>query len=619
MSNILKNNVWQLLVAHKAKLANLKLKSLFIQDNLPDNTKPRFDTFSLEAAELFLDYSKQRVLPETMSLLLQLAESVDIAAKRDAMFSGATINSTEQRAVLHTALRDPSARAVIVDGVNIKPLICTAMQRVERCVTEVRSGVWQGYSNQSIKAIVNIGIGGSDLGPAMATAALSPYTMRELEYYFVSNIDAAHINETLRRLDPATTLFIVASKTFTTQETLCNALTAKKWLLDSVAAAAPTNASANVNQSADAQNAISAAERAVLRHFIAVTAKPERARAFGIEEENIYPFWDWVGGRYSLWSAIGLSLAIAIGMENFKALLAGAHAMDNHFQNAPYATNMPVIMALLGIWNINFWHNATYAVIPYSQYLNLLPFYLQQLEMESNGKHVRLDGAAVNYATAPITWGAVGTNGQHAFHQLLMQGTQTVPVDFIVAARSNNDVGDHHTLLVANCLAQSQALMQGRSAAEAFDEICMQQERDSQASRGSDTTGRAGNGSAGKVMSAAEARQLAEHKAIAGDVPSSTIMLPQLTPRALGALLALYEHKTFVQGVIWDINSFDQWGVELGKQLANKIATKMGLGDVKHKDENSKDGDGNSAILGYDDASIDSSTRGLMQRFYKLR
>lgn len=577
--------IWQALSEHKAKLEKLHLKDLFAQDTENSQNNQRFSTFSLTAAELFLDYSKQRVLPETIDLLCQLATHANVAAKRDEMFAGAIMNPTEQRAVLHTALRDLSAQPVIVDGENVKPLIHDVMQRLTTCVTAIRTKAWRGYSGKPIKAIVNIGIGGSDLGPAMAAAALTPYTARELEYYFVSNIDGTHISEVLRCVDPATTLFIVASKTFTTQETLTNALTAKDWLLNSAMANANNGTNANVNANAtinvntnNSNLRASGADDVIKHHFIAVTAKPERAVAFGIAAANVYPFWDWVGGRYSLWSAIGISLAIAIGMENFRTLLAGAYAMDEHFKSAPYQQNMPVLLALLGIWNINFWDSATHAVIPYDQYLHLLPFYLQQLEMESNGKRVHLDGTPVQHATAPIIWGSVGTNGQHAFHQLLMQGTQTVPVDFIVAANSHNPIGNHHMLLVANCLAQSQALMCGR------DNIAAQ----------------------------------SPHKVILGDVPSNTIVLPQLTPYTLGALLALYEHKTFVQGIIWHINSFDQWGVELGKQLANTIVSELSAFNATTATAAIGAEKSLTAKPNSERPTLDSSTQGLMQRLHDL-
>jgi glucose-6-phosphate isomerase len=538
-----KNDIWQLLAAEKSKLASLPVKDLFVTD------AARFNKFSLETTGLFLDYSKQRVLPETLNLLCQLAQEADVGGARNAMFSGQIINATEQRAVLHTALRDVGDKSVVVDGVDVKSLIREVFARMEQCTKMVRDGKWLGYDGRPIKAIVNIGIGGSDLGPAMAVAALTPYTLRHLDYYFVSNIDATHISEVLRKCDPATTLFIVASKTFTTQETLHNATTAKKWVL---------------------QNADNA-DYAIQRHFIAVTAKPDRAQEFGISAANIYPFWDWVGGRYSIWSAIGLSLALAVGMDNFRDFLVGAHAMDEHFKQQPLATNMPVIMALLGVWNIDFWQTATQAVIAYDQYLHLLPAYLQQLDMESNGKRVRVDGSNVTCPTAPVLWGGVGTNGQHAYHQLLLQGTQIVPVDFIIAAQSHNDIGDHHSLLVANCFAQSQALMCGKNQEEVMAELLAQ------------------------GLSDVDAKKLAPHKIILGNVPSNTIMLSKLTPHTLGALLALYEHKVFVQGIIWGINSFDQWGVELGKQLANKIAPQLRKGKLEE--------------------TLDSSTAGLIKRY----
>jgi glucose-6-phosphate isomerase len=541
-----KENIWSLLEIARNELASSHLKDFFAED------ATRFSKFSLEAAGLFLDYSKQYILPETFNLLCRLAQEADIVGRREAMFSGKAINVTEQRAVLHTALRDLSDKPIMVDGVNVKPQITEVFVRVEQCVQKIRDGKWLGYDGRAIKTIVNIGIGGSDLGPAMAVMALTPYTLRDLEYYFVSNIDATHISEVLRKCDPATTLFVVASKTFTTQETLCNANTAKKWLL----------------QKCDN------AETAIQHHFIAVTAKPERAKEFGVASTNIYPFWDWVGGRYSVWSAIGLSLAIAIGMDNFRSFLAGAHAMDEHFYTQPLATNMPIIMAVLGIWNINFWQCATQAVIPYDQYLSLLPSYLQQLDMESNGKHVRIDGTNISYKTAPVLWGGVGTNGQHAFHQLLLQGTQTVPVDFIIAAQSHNDIDSHHELLVANCFAQSQALMRGKNQTEIIDELIEQ------------------------GFAPDDAKTLAPHKVIVGNVPSNTIMLSKLTPYSLGALLALYEHKVFVQGIIWGINSFDQWGVELGKQLANKIALQLQVN-----------------MLSEVDMTLDSSILGLIQRY----
>lgn len=537
------NDIWRLLGAEKNKLSSLHLKDLFVQDTA------RFSRFSLEAAGLFLDYSKQRILPEIMALLCQLAQQAGVVEACEAMFSGEVVNTTEHRAVLHTALRDSSDRPIMVDGDDVKPEINDVLARMEQCAQLVRNKEWLGHDGRPIESIVNIGIGGSDLGPAMAVTALTPYVSRDLEYHFVSNIDPTHISEVLRRCNPATTLFIVASKTFTTQETLRNAMCAKQWVLQNVD---------NV-------------EEAIKRHFVAVTAKPKRAIEFGIATTNIYPFWDWVGGRYSVWSAIGLSLAIAIGMDNFRDFLAGANALDKHFQTQPLSNNMPVIMAVLGIWNNNFLQASTQAVIPYDQYLSLLPAYLQQLEMESNGKRVCVNGQEVAHSTAPVIWGGVGTNGQHAYHQLLMQGTQMVPVDFIVAAKSHNDIHENHLLLVSNCLAQGQALMCGKQRDEVLAELSEQ------------------------GVSKENIERLLSHKIILGNVPSSTIMLSQLTPYTLGALLALYEHKVFVQGVIWGINSFDQWGVELGKCLANKIVSQL--------------------RNGVSDECLDSSTAGLIKYY----
>lgn len=523
MESLTKTKTWLELKAQKDLMQKQSMRDLFAAD------PQRFDKFSLNAAGLFLDYSKNHISDEVRGLLCDLAEEAKLAEKREEMFSGGIINNTEKRAVLHTALRNPNNDQIMVDGENVMPQINSALQKMRHFSEMVRSGVWTGFSNKPITAIVNIGIGGSDLGPAMVASALKPYIAAQLSCHFVSNIDATHIAETLKHLDPETTLFIVASKTFTTQETLRNAETARDWIFKK----APDK------------------KEAIRRHFVAVSARPERVVQFGIDVENVFPFWDFVGGRYSLWSAIGLSIALAIGFENFKELLAGAHAMDEHFYNAEFSQNMPIILAVLGIWHINFWDMRTQAVIPYDQYLRLLPAYLQQLDMESNGKHVDKNGATINYATAPVVWGVPGTNGQHAFHQLLLQGTQVVPIDFILPLRSHNPVGNHHLLLVANCLAQSQAMMQGKNLAEITAELTA------------------------SGMDADQAQKLAVHKVIAGNVPNNVILTDKITPHSLGALLALYEHKIFVQGVIWRINSFDQWGVELGKQLANNLVPKL--------------------------------------------
>lgn len=506
---------WQALSQHSQDIANLSIKAEFA------NNPQRFTDFSLEAAGIFLDYSKNRITKTTMELLCQLAHSCQVETIRDQMFHGDAINITENRAVLHTALRNPGDTPAAP-----MQLIKAELARITKYVNQIRN-------DNNITDVVNIGIGGSDLGPAMVTSALKPYHDK-ITAHFVSNIDATHIAETIKYLNPRTTLFVIASKTFTTQETLTNAITAREWLLTQIP---HTNEAQLVKQ-----------------HFIAVTAKPERAVEFGIDADNVFPMWDWVGGRFSLWSAIGITIALTIGMDNFNQLLAGAHAMDQHFQQAPLAQNLPVILALIGIWNINFLHAPTQAILPYDQYLSLFPAYLQQLEMESNGKRVDLDNQVVNYSTAPIIWGAVGTNGQHAFHQLLMQGTQLVPVDFIMPLNSHNPINKHHLLLYANCLAQSQALMCGQDQPE--QPLCKQ---------------------------------------IPGNVPNNFISMHQLTPASLGALVAAYEHKVLVQGIIWHINSFDQWGVELGKKIANKLVP----------------------ILEQEvtDASLDSSTQGLINRY----
>ena len=502
---------------HYKQLANTHMRDLF------NENANRFTEFSLTAANLFLDYSKNRITKQTIDLLCKLAEDANLAKHIEQMFSGQIINTTEKRAVLHTALRNPHGASIILDGQNIMSEIRASRIKMLECAENIRHGKW--------KDVVNIGIGGSDLGPAMASCALTPYQANNINLHFISNVDGTQITETLKYLNPETTLFIIASKTFTTQETLCNANTAKEWLEQKLTLKNP-----------------------IKDHMFAVTAKPERAVEFGINDKHIFPFWDWVGGRYSLWSAIGLPIAIAIGADQFQEFLVGAHNMDDHFQNTSFEKNMPVIMALLGIWNINFFNTKTHAVLPYDQYLHLLPAYLQQLEMESNGKHIGINGKPVQHATAPIIWGSVGTNGQHAFHQLLLQGTQQVPVDFIIPLKSHNPIGQHHTLLFANCLAQSQALMQGKTETEIIQELLDQ---------GMDETG---------------AKQLAPHKIIPGNVPSNTILTDKITPATLGALIALYEHKVFVQGVIWGINSFDQWGVELGKQLTKNIIPNLQKG-----------------------------------------
>ncbi len=542
MSETSKSAVWQKLQQHYQNMADKRISDLFKEDS------KRYDEFTFEAAGLFLDYSKNLVTAETMKLLVQLAETVKIQEQAERMFTGAKINITENRAVLHTALRNPNADAsIMVDGDNVMPQIHTTLDKMLKTAENIRKGKWHGQTKKAITDVVNIGIGGSDLGPAMVYEALKPYAAENITCHFVSNVDSTHIVETLKYLNPETTLFIVSSKTFTTQETLTNANTAREWLEQKLSA------------------------KAVAKHMIAVTAAPKYAEEFGIETNNIYPFWDWVGGRYSLWSAIGFSIAIAVGAANFQELLAGAFAMDQHFRTAPLTQNMPVVLGLIGIWNSNFLGAKTQAILPYDQSLHLLPAYLQQLEMESNGKHVDINGKDLDYTTAPVIWGSAGTNGQHAFHQLLMQGTQLVPADFILPLKSQNPIGQHQMFLVANCLAQSQALMQGKSESQVIQELL------------------------DSGLDEVEARKLAPHKVIPGNNPSSTITMDKLTPETLGALIALYEHKVFVQGVIWNINSFDQWGVELGKQLTKNIIPPLqGASEID---------------------SLDASTQALIQRY----
>ncbi|MEQ1590862.1 MAG: glucose-6-phosphate isomerase [Thiobacillaceae bacterium] len=509
---------WKALAAHMKLMRGFDMRCAFTGDT------QRFKALSLTLEGLLLDYSKNRVTPETLNLLAQLARETGVEGMRTAMFEGEPINFTEHRAVLHTALRDPERELLLVDGVNVMPMIRDVQDRMRRFTHAVHSGKWRGHTGKPIKDIVNIGIGGSDLGPAMVCMALRAYAHPGLRVHFVSNLDPTHLASTVARLDPETTLFIIASKTFTTLETLANAHSARVWLLDHL------------------QD-----ETAVAKHFIALSTNTLAVQAFGIDAENMFEFWDWVGGRYSLWSAIGLSIALAVGWTHFMALLNGAHAMDTHFREAPLDQNMPVIMGLLGVWYANFWDTDTYAVFPYDQRLVLLPPFLQQLDMESNGKNVSRNNRKVNYNTGPILWGAPGTNGQHAFFELVHQGTRLIPTDFLVAVENSMPLGDQHEWLLANCLAQTEALLVGKSKAVAKAEL------------------------KALGLSSAEAEALAEHKVFPGNRPSNTLLYQRLDPYTLGMLIALYEHKVFVQGVVWGINSFDQWGVELGKQLAPPI------------------------------------------------
>ena len=489
----------------------------------------RAEKFSLQFDNLLLDYSKNRIVDETLELLVSLARETGVEQLRDRMFAGEAINLTEQRAVLHTALRNHSNTGVLVDGTDVMPAVNRVLMQMREFSDSVRNGEWHGYSGERIKDVVNIGIGGSDLGPLMVCEALKSYRHPELRLHFVSNVDGTQISETLKQLQPESTLFIVASKTFTTQETLTNAHTARDWFMRQVGD-----------------------ESAIASHFAAVSTNSEQVAAFGIDTANMFEFWDWVGGRYLLWSAIGLPIALAIGMDRFEQLLNGAHQMDQHFRNAPLEQNMPVLLALIGIWYHNFFGAESYAVEPYDQYMHRFPAYLQQLDMESNGKSVSRDGAPIDdYTTGAILWGEPGTNGQHAFFQLLHQGTRLVPTDFLVPIQSHNPIGNHHTLLLANCFAQSEALMRGKTEAEARAELTAQGMEDDDLER------------------------LLPHKIFAGNRPSNTLLFQQLDPHMLGMLIALYEHKVFVQGIIWNINSFDQWGVELGKQLASTIADEL--------------------------------------------
>jgi glucose-6-phosphate isomerase len=514
--------VWQDLQSHFEQIGRQHMRDMFAADSR------RFEKFSLRFEDILLDYSKNRISEETLKLLLRLARDCGVESRRDQMFAGEKINNTEGRAVLHTALRNRSDRPVWVDGEDVMPAVRSELDHVRVFSEEVRSGQWLGYSGKQITDVVNIGIGGSDLGARMVCTALKPYRHDVLKVHFVSNVDGTHISEVLRELNPESTLFIVASKTFTTLETMANADTARNWLLKSVAD-----------------------EAAIARHFVAISTNARAVSAFGIDTRNMFRFWDWVGGRYSLWSVIGLPIALAIGMDAFEELLDGAHAMDVHFQTAPLEQNMPVILAMLGIWYINFFGTETQAVLPYDQYLNKLVDFLQQLDMESNGKSVRKGGQPVRYATGPVVWGSAGTNGQHAYYQLIHQGTRLIPCDFLAAAITHNPVGDHHRLLLANFFAQPEALMLGRTAEQA--RALLQQ----------------------SGMDEVTLELRLPHMVFEGNRPSNVMLYRQLTPRTLGSLLAMYEHKVFVQGVIWDVDSFDQWGVELGKILAQQVLPEL--------------------------------------------
>lgn len=517
MTELTQCAAWRALDAHALQLRSRHLRELFAEDPV------RFERFSFDLDDLLVDFSKQRLTRETVDLLLDLARTVKLEHWRDRMFAGDAINTTEQRAVLHVALRNLTNQPVTVDGKDVMPEVRTERARLRDFVGKVRDGQWRGATGEKITDVVNIGIGGSDLGPAMVTEALWPYTRKNLRSHFVSNVDGAHLSRVLRDLEPATTLFIIASKTFTTEETMCNAGSARAWLVASLD------------------------EAAVGKHFVAVSTNAAAVSAFGIDTANMLGFWDWVGGRYSLWSAIGLPVALACGYQNFEHMLDGAGQMDRHFQTAPLGQNLPVLLGLVGVWNRNFLGASTLAVLPYDQRLARLSAYLQQADMESNGKSMRRDGHRVDYATAPVVWGEAGTNGQHAFFQMLHQGTEMIPSDFILAAESGTPLGDHQQRLIANCLAQTEALAFGKTPEEARSDLVNQ-------------------GLRGRELD-----EMLPHRLFPGNQPSTTILHRKLTPLALGRLIALYEHKIFVQGIVWSINSFDQWGVELGKQLAKKI------------------------------------------------
>jgi len=537
---------WKKLSTHYKENKHVTLQQLF------SNDPNRYNKFSCCTKDLVLDYSKNRITEKTMDLLVALAKECQLEEARSLFFAGASINATEHRAVLHTALRNFSGKAVYVAGKNVMPDVKKVMRQMKSFCERIHQGKHRGYTGKRIKYIVNIGIGGSDLGPLMVTEALKPYWKKGIETFFVSNVDGSHIAETLKKVNPEETLFLIASKTFTTQETMTNAFTARNWFLKKAKK-----------------------ESYIAKHFVALSTNEKEVLRFGIDSKNMFAFWDWVGGRYSLWSAIGLSIALTIGFDSFSELLKGAHHMDTHFKETPLKENMPVILALLGIWYTNFFGAQTEAILPYDQYLHRFPAYFQQGNMESNGKQIDRAGRPVSYATGPIIWGEPGTNGQHAFYQLIHQGTPMIPCDFIAAAQSHNPIGDHHPKLMSNFFAQTEALLQGKSASEVKQELKKQ------------------------GLGPAEIKKLTPFKVFKGNKPTNSILIKKLTPFALGELIALYEHKIFTQGIIWNIYSFDQWGVELGKQLANKILPELV---------------DNTAIK-----SHDSSTNGLINAYKKMR
>jgi glucose-6-phosphate isomerase len=546
MSRLTESGIWKALQEHYREVEPLHMRDLFAKD------PSRFDKFHLQFNDILVDYSKNRITEETMRLLYALAREVQLDRWIERMFSGEKINVTENRAVLHVALRNRANRPIYVDGKDVMAEVNASLEHMREFTEAVRSGRWRGYTGKAITDIVNIGIGGSDLGPVMVTEALRPYGKPDLRVHFVSNVDGTHIAETLKRVHPETTLFSIASKTFTTQETLVNAHTAREWFL---------------RQAHD--------EAAIAKHFVALSTNEKEVVKFGIDPKNMFVFWDWVGGRYSLWSAIGLSIALYIGMDNFEELLTGAFEMDEHFRNTPFEQNIPVTLGLLGVWYNNFFGAQTHAILPYDQYMHRFPAYFQQGDMESNGKRVDRDGHVVDYSTGPIIWGEPGTNGQHAFYQLIHQGTKLIPCDFLAPIETHNPVGEHHKILLSNFFAQTEALMRGKTEEEVRREL--------------EAAG----------MSGEALERLVPHKVFPGNRPTNSILVQKITPRTLGSLIAMYEHKIFTQGIIWNINSFDQWGVELGKQLAKAILPEL---------------EGNQEVTGHD-----SSTNGLINHYKRHR
>jgi glucose-6-phosphate isomerase len=537
---------WKKLSSHCKTMKKRQMREIFINDTR------RFSKFSLTFEDIAVDYSKNILSGKTLKLLLELAQECHVRDAIEKMFSGETINETEGRAVLHIALRNRSNTPIYANSTDVMPEVNAVLEQMKSFSNKISSGEWKGYAGKAVTDIVNIGIGGSDLGPLMVTEALLPYRKPDIRVHFVSNIDGTHISETLKKLSPETTLFMVASKTFTTQETMTNAQSAREWFLEAARD-----------------------ESLIKKHFVAISTNAQEVEKFGIDTANMFRFWDWVGGRYSLWSAIGLSIACSIGFEHFTELLEGAHAMDMHFRNAPFEINIPVILALIGVWYVNFFGAQTEAILPYDQYMHRFPAYFQQGNMESNGKSVDRAGQKIRYQTGPVIWGEPGTNGQHAFYQLIHQGTKLIPCDFLAPALSHNPIGDHHAILLSNFFAQTEALMKGKTYDEVVAEL------------------RASG------MSDEKIKMHAPFRVFEGNRPTNSILFRKLTPRTLGSLIALYEHKIFVQGVIWNIFSFDQWGVELGKQLAKKIFPELL--------------DNNQA------SSHDASTNGLINTYKKLR